>query len=189
MPTLARAFIDYDLDLLQTIASLWDVDLVSIDRNAAAEEVAVALSRPEAVSELWSHLGENDQRALHDLQAHEGRIPFAHFTRRYGELRPMGPARRDREKPWLTPSGVTESLYYRGLIVRAFEQTPSGTQEHIFIPSDILDLLPAPAPGMVAEAPGYAVAPPRRIERTRGAAADDAATILAYHLIREASAQ
>lgn len=189
MPTLARAFIDYDLDLLQTIASLWDVDLVSTDRAAAAEEVAVALSRPEAVSEMWSHLSEEDQNALHDLQAHDGRIPFAHFTRRYGELRPMGPARREREKPWLTPTGVTESLYYRGLIVRAFEQTPSGTQEHILIPTDILDLLPAPAPGSVAEAPGFAVAPPRRVERAIGPAADDAATLLAFLLIREASAQ
>jgi hypothetical protein len=189
MPTLARALVDYDLDLLQVIASQWDVDLVSTDRAVAAEELSVAVIRANAVAEMWSHLPDQERSALYDLQGHEGRIPFAHFIRRYGELRPMGPARREREKPWLNPASITEALYYRGMIVRAFEQTPAGAQEHIVIPSDIHELLPPPGPDAIQTAPGYPVARPRRVEGGQGAAADDAATLLAYLLVRDTDAR
>lgn len=189
MPTLLRAFVDYDLDLLRIIADLWDIDLVSDDRGAAAEELAADLAQAEAVLTMWSHLGDEERSALQDLQVHEGRIPFTHFTRRYGELRPMGPARRERERPWLNPTSITESLYYRGLIVRAFEQALAGAQEHIVIPTDFMDLLPEPDPALVITAPGYAVAPPRRVEAGLGVAVDDVATLLAYLLIRDANAR
>jgi hypothetical protein len=189
MPTLLRAFVDYDLDLLRVIADLWDIDLVSDDRGAAAEELAADLSQAEAVLTMWSHLGEEEQKALHDLQIHEGRIPFTHFTRRYGELRPMGPARRERERPWLNPTSITETLYYRGLIVRAFEQALAGAQEHIVIPSEFQEYLPQPDPASVITAPGYAVAPPRRVEAGLGTGVDDVATLLAYLLIRDENAR
>src|SRR5688572_11850301 len=175
MPTPLRVFVDYDLDLLRVIAVPGDIDRVSDDRRAAAEELAADLSQAEAVLTMWSHLGEEEQKALHDLQIHEGRIPFTHFTRRYGELRPMGPARRERERPWLNPTSITETLYYRGLIVRAFEQALAGAQEHIVIPSEFQEYLPQPDPAMVITAPGYAVAPPRRVEAGLGTGVDDVA--------------
>ncbi len=189
MPTLARILADYDLDLLQIIAAQWDVDLVSDERETAAEELASAMIDAEAVATTWSRLGEEEQKALFELLAREGRMPFAHFVRRFGELRPMGSARREREKPWLAPISITETLYYRALIVRTFEPTPTGTQEHIAIPSDLIPLLPQPEPGTITQSPGYPMAPPRRIEGGWGAAADDAATILAYLRIRQANAQ
>jgi hypothetical protein len=189
MPTLVRAFVDYDLDLLKVIADQWDIDLAASDRGVAAEELAAALAQRDSVSTMWSHLSEDEHQALYDLIIHEGRIPFAHFTRRYGEIRPMGPARREREKPWLSPVGIAEALYYRGLIARAFEQTPVGAQEHIVIPSDILEYLPQPEPGMITAAPGNPVAPPRRIEGGQSSIADDAATLLAFLLVRNANAR
>jgi hypothetical protein len=189
MPTLARAFVDYDLDLLQVIADQWDIDLAASDRGAAAEELAAALAHQDTVAAMWSRLNEDEQQALSDLLIHEGRIPFGHFVRRYGEIRPMGPSRREREKPWLNPAGISEALYYKGLVVRAFEQTLAGAQEHIVIPSDIQIYLPEPAPGSISAAPGNPVAPPRRIEGGQGAIADDAASLLAFLLIRNANAR
>jgi hypothetical protein len=142
MLTLARALVDYDLDLLQAIAGQWDIDLTSSDRGLVAEELAAAMLDPEAIHSTWERLGEEAQEALSNLLANEGRLPFAHFTRRYGEIRPMGPARRERERPWTAPISVTEALFYRGLIVRAFEQSTGGAQEFIVVPSDLAEGLP-----------------------------------------------
>jgi hypothetical protein len=189
MPTLVRALVDYDLELLRVIASQWDVDLASDDRALAAEELAADLVDADAVIETWQRLNEQEQEAMIDLLAHEGRIPFMHFVRRYGEIRPMGPARREREKPWLEPVSVTESLYYRGLIVRSFEPTSTGAQEHIVIPSDLGAYLPQIEVSAISAPPGYAVAPPRRLEGGQGASVDDAATILGYLLLREVNTE
>jgi len=187
MQTLARALIDYDLDLIQIIAAQWDVDLVSQDRAAAAEELAAAIARPEAVKVTWGRLDQDEQQALGDLLIHDGKIPYFHFVRRYGEPRPMGPSRREREKPWLTPENVTEGLYYRGLIVRAFDQTPAGALEVITIPGDLRGLLPQPEVGVAP--PGHAVAPPRRLMSPHAIAPDDAATLIAYLRLRKTSAR
>jgi hypothetical protein len=189
MQTLARALVDYDLDLIQIIASQWDVDLDATDRAAAADELAAALARPEQVQTTWERLGEEEHKALSDLLTHDGKIPYFHFVRRYGEIRPMGPARREREKPWLTPENVTEGLYYRGLIVRAFDQTPAGAQEYFTIPSDLRDLLPRPEGSPLGEPPGYAVAPPRRLMSAHAIAPDDAATLIAYLRLRKVNAR
>lgn len=189
MPNLVRALVDYDLDLLQVIAAQWDVDLLSADRAAASEELATAMARPEAAQAVWVRLDEEQQEALGTLLANDGRLPFSHFTRRYGELRPMGPARREREKPWLDPASVTEALYYRGLIVRTFEQTPAGVQETIAIPRDLAELLPQPALAVQEHTPGYAVAPPRKLKDGHVTAPDDIATICAYLRLRDANAR
>lgn len=189
MPTLARALVDYDFDLLQVIAAQWDVDLLSTDRTVASEELAEAITRPEAVHATWERLSDEQREALVELLASGGWLPFSQFVRRYGELRPMGPARREREKPWLSPASITEGLYYRGFIVRTFEQTPSGVQETIAIPSDLAELLPQPARSIQERAPGYAVAPPRKLKDGHVTAPDDMATILAYLLLREINAQ
>src|SRR5574341_1324468 len=187
MPTLLRALVDYDLNLLQIIASQWDIELAAEDRSEAADELARAMSDAGVVAQIWERLSDRERLALHEIQAQEGRMPFSHFTRRYGEIRPMGPARREREKPWLNPASVTEALYYRGLIVRTFEQTASGAQEHLAIPGDLQTLLPQPGPDITVRPPGYPVAPPRKLEGGWGAAADDVCTILAYLLVRNAN--
>ncbi|MEJ2150486.1 MAG: hypothetical protein P8Z40_13550 [Chloroflexota bacterium] len=189
MLTLARALVDYDLDLLQAIAGQWDIDLTSSDRGLAAEELAAAMLDPEAIHSTWERLGEEAQEALSNLLANEGRLPFAHFTRRYGEIRPMGPARRERERPWTAPISVTEALFYRGLIVRAFEQSTGGAQEFIVVPSDLAEGLPRPELTSTTRSPGYPVAPPRQVPVGKYAAPDDLATLLAYLLIREDNAR
>ena len=163
MPTIARALIDYDLDLLRIIAAQWDVDLLSGERAAAADELSGAIANPQAVEATWERLDEETRQALAELLLNDGQMPYSHFTRRYGELRPMGPARREREKPWLEPASTTEALFYRGLIVRIFEQAPTGAQEFIAIPGDLAPYLPAGDIVPTAEAPGHAVAPPRKL--------------------------
>jgi hypothetical protein len=189
MQTLARALVDYDLDLIQIVASQWDIDLAATDRAAAADELAAEIVNAKPVEATWQRLSDEQQKAIYDLILHDGRIPYNHFIRRYGEPRPMGPSRREREKPWLSPENVTEALYYRGLIVRAFDHTLSGAMEYITIPTDIKDLLPKPPQDFAPLAPGYAVAPPRRLSLDHLLAPDDTATLIAYLRLRKTNAR
>jgi hypothetical protein len=55
----------------------------------------------------------------------------------------MGPARRDREKPYLNPISPVEMLWYRALVGRAFFNTPAGPEEFAYLPDDLMRLLPA----------------------------------------------
>jgi hypothetical protein len=189
MPALERLLIDYEPDLLAIIARLWGGELAATDRGVAAEELCALMLDAARLPQVWESLDTEQQQAMNDLLAHDGRLAYFHFIRRYGEIRPMGPARREREQPWLAPESITEALYYRGLIFRAFEQTPAGVQEYILVPSDLRDLLPQPEPGILAASPGHAVAPPRSLKGGYAIAPDDVATLLAYLRIRKADAQ
>jgi hypothetical protein len=65
------------------------------------------------------------------------------FTRRYGEVREMGPGRRDRALPYRDPLSPAEVLWYRAILGRAFFDTPKGPEEFAFIPTDLIPLMPA----------------------------------------------
>jgi hypothetical protein len=105
MYALERALIDLDLDVLRAIANLWDIDLdPRISVRDAAEALVRGMTDPQAVREVWSRLSDEDREALAALQANEGRLPLSQFTRQFGEIRPMGAGRREREKPWLEPA-------------------------------------------------------------------------------------
>ena len=69
---------------------------------------------------------------------------WATFVRTFGELRRMGMAKRDRERPDLKPASAVEVLWYRGLVGRAFLSVPPANepQEYAYIPEDLLPLLP-----------------------------------------------
>ena len=180
MYSLERVLIDLDLDLLHVVADLWDVELApGLTVNEAVERLVEGMTQPQAVTETWSRLSEAERDALAALQAHEGRLPLAQFTRQFGEIRPMGTARREREKPWLEPANPTEGLYYRGLIARAFDQGPGGVQEYVFVPLELLSLLPTPAARLTLPVPGHALegVPPERTIPASLSAPDDLTTL------------
>lgn len=180
MLSLARTLIDYEIDLLAAIAELWDIDLSSSEQLAMADELARVMIEPDTLNDVLAFLSAEDQAALHALQAQDGQMPLSHFVRLYGEIRPMGPARRARERPWREPASITEKLFYYGLIARVFDQTLAGAQEYIFIPNELLALLPPLESKSVHKPPGYPVSPPRRLAGGRDIAPDDLTTLLAY---------
>ena len=53
----------------------------------------------------------------------------------------MGPARRDREKPYLDPISAAEDLWYRAIIGITFLKNGSALEEFIYIPDEILKAL------------------------------------------------
>ena len=98
MPSLEYVLRDYDPGLLKIIAGLWGLELSAPNQREAAEELTAQMLERELAREIVGALPVEARDALEMLQR-EGRVPLALFTRKYGELRAMGPARRDREQP------------------------------------------------------------------------------------------
>ncbi len=182
VPDLKRVFLDYDLGLLRTIAELWGVELHAANQHEAAEELAAQLSQPELAPEVAGALPPEAREALESLRR-AGRLASAQYFREFGELRAMGPAKRDREQPWRNEPSTSEQLWYRGFIARAFfAERDQAPQEFIFIPDDLQAVLPArQAPGRAALNLG---SPVEQLAGTPlpavGAALDDVSTVLAY---------
>ena len=190
MPSLEFALRDYDPGLLKIIAGLWGLELRAPNQREAAEELAAQMLQPELAREIVGALPAEARDALEALQR-EGRVPLALFTRKHGELRAMGPARRDREQPWQNAPSTTERLWYRGLIASAFFDDGKGPQEFFFIPDDLRPLIPVrPIAPQTSSPPGYPAPSPvarhfaKHPERSEWASLDfspdDAATLLAY---------
>lgn len=141
MPTLIQSLQGRDLGHLRIVAALWGVELTASEPGLALQEVAAALLDPGLVAEVVGALPAEARLALRRLTEAGGRIPWATFARRFGEIREAGPARRDREQIYLQPISAAETLFYRAFLARAFFDTPAGVQEFAYVPEDLLDLL------------------------------------------------
>lgn len=143
MPDLIQSLQDQDLSHLQIVARLWGVELDAPQARSALDLLASALLDRQLVAEVVAALPTEAQAALQDLLRNQGRLPWSLFTRRYGTVREMGPARRDREKPYLDLTSSAEILWYRAMVGRAFFDTPAGPEEFAYLPEDLMRFLPA----------------------------------------------
>lgn len=144
MPDLFQSLQGRDLGHLRIVAGLWGLEFSAPDARVGLQRLAPLLLDAPLVQEVVELLPEQARSALDDLLRSEGRLPWPVFTRRYGAVREMGPARRDRERPYAIDSSPAEMLWYRALAGRAFFDTPAGPQEFAFIPDDLLPLIPQP---------------------------------------------
>ena len=144
LPDLIKTLYGHDLGFLKITTQLWGMELDMQDSRQGLPRLVESLLVRGMVANEISTLPEAASAALRDLQQNDGKISLAVFTRRYGEVREMGAARRDREKPFLDENATpAEALYYRALIGKAFFETPSGAEEFAYIPGDLFELLPA----------------------------------------------
>jgi len=140
MPDLLTSLQKHDLGHIRIVAELWGLELDTNDFNTAARELCASLLAPDLLTEILEALPQKARAALEALTAKSGRIPWAEFSRRFGDVREMGTGRRDREKPHQNPASTAEILFYRGLLARAFFNTANGAQEFAYIPDDLLEL-------------------------------------------------
>ena len=145
MPDLEHTLQGHDLGFLKIIARGWGIELTAPDTVTALPLLVTGILDHQDFSEVIEALPQDAKNVLLTLLAGEGRMGWAAFTRKYGEVRRMGPARRDRERPDLRPTTAAEVLWYRGLLGRAFLTQPGEgePQEFAYIPDDIMVLLPA----------------------------------------------
>jgi hypothetical protein len=142
MPDLTESLQGRDLGYLRIIAELWGRELENQDIRSAIIQLNSLLLDSTFVNEVVTSLPVEVKTALEDLIQHAGRLPWAQFTRTYGEVREMGPAKRDRVRPYEQPVSAAESLWYRALVARAFFDTPTGPEEFAYIPDNLLWLIP-----------------------------------------------
>lgn len=143
MPDLSQSLQGRDLGHLRIIADLWGLEFSAPDARVGLVRLVPLLQDRALLGEVLQLLPEAAQAALDELLRHEGRLPWSLLERRYGAVREMGAARRDRERPYQnTSASPTEALWYRGLIGRAFFDTPAGPEEFAYIPDDLLRLMP-----------------------------------------------
>ncbi len=145
MPDLIHSLQDKDLGHLNIVAELWGVEIHAPDVRRALSELSAALLDNQAVDETIEILPGESRKALEALIVNRGRLPWTAFSRQFGEVRVMGPGRRDRELPHRHPISSAEALWYRGLVARAFFDTPNGPEEFAYIPDNLLQFLPEPA--------------------------------------------
>lgn len=181
--TLARCLVDTDSLRLEVIARFW-LQVEADDPLPERAELLAALrdrmSNPEAVRQAWDSLSPQEQEALSRLLDVGGKTAWLTFLRRWGEVRPMGPGRMMRERPWESPVSIAEALWYRGMVFRTVVEGPTGFYDAAVIPDELRALFPAlPEPSLRLEPVSVPFVPSSSDDFL-----DDFCTYLAYLQIR-----
>lgn len=184
MRSLQQSLNDHNLIVLRVIAEWIGLDLTGTDKAGAVDTLAQMMAQIDLREEM-EELQPEEAQALLVLIGQGGRLPVATFSRDFGDIRPMGPGRLEREEPWLDPYNAAEALWYRGFIFRAFDTSGDVHVEYIYIPTEMMARLPAaPAPAQptpTSAAPALSPAePPIAITTAPNDAVDDLTTLLAF---------
>ncbi len=143
MPSLIETLIDYEPDLLAMLAEQWGVEQDLSPVKNLPKQVAQRLGEETLFSEILQALPQPALSALLRLARSQGRLPLAQFERDFGSLREMGAARREKIRPDRHPQSITEMLFYKGLIARAFFKEGAEAREFFYIPEEFQRLLQA----------------------------------------------
>ena len=142
MPDLTSRLSGNDLGYLRAVADVWGVHCTGKDARELARCLKVAILNPEMLEDMLGGLPEEALNALRQLKSAGGHLPWSAFTRTYGELRPYGPARREREQPHRFPANTTERLWYLALIGREFLRQQEELVEMAILPEEFLPFIP-----------------------------------------------
>jgi hypothetical protein len=148
MPTTTQMLAEYPDVLLQVIAELRGAFLDAADnRSEAVDLLAAQATDPTSILMAYQEIIDyhiQAQAALEKLLSEGGEMVEAQFSREFGSIRQMGPARLEREMPWHQPESVAELLYYYGLIGRGFKGAGQNAHTIVYIPTDVVPWLPNP---------------------------------------------
>lgn len=178
MHTLLHSLQDYPLAMLRAIAEVRGLTLQSNVAREVVQQLADQLADPDNLLAALAGCSAQARQALDAVLRGGGHLPAAAFERRFGEIRRFGPGRLEREAPQRAPANPAEELWYRGLIFRSFAQTAAGPLEVIYVPNDLLALLPEPSP-LSASFELPAVPPPDRPVSANADLLHDFCTLLA----------
>jgi len=154
MKNLRQCLVDYDMAMLRAIAQRRGIELTSNRQHEVVEQLAQTLLQPKSIAEVLERLKPQEREALESLISEGGRKKLHLFVRQWGEIRAFGPASLERERPWENPVSPAEGLWYCGLIYSAFDEVEGQASEFVFVPQDLLPLLPQlekPPPAFVVE--------------------------------------
>ncbi len=132
MPTTVQMLRGYPDQLLEVMAELRGAFLEGADTpEQKIEMLAAQVTEPTSVQMTYDELAETYppvEQAIETLLREGGEMREAQFSREFGGIRRMGPARLERETPWFYPESVAELLYYYGMIGTGFRG--AGPEAH-----------------------------------------------------------
>ena len=187
MPQTSQMIAEYPEILLHVIAELRGASLDG-EKNVRAmiDSLGGQITDPTSVLMAFQEITDTypqARSALDLLLAEGGEAREAQFSREYGSIRQMGPARLEREQPWNAPESVAELLYYYGLIGRTYKGAGQNAHTIVYIPSDILPWLPQPTTADGEQGLAVLPVPPppsSRMLRLEDAFLEDAGTLLGF---------
>jgi len=138
MPALKKMLQAYDLDLIERICSTWGVEPNQPDLSTSINALMAAMQDTVLVNEVIESLPQSAREAWNYILNHSQKLTWSQFTRKFGEVREFGPAKREREEPEIHPVSAAETLWYRGLIGRAFLNLPPEPREFVYIPDELI---------------------------------------------------
>ncbi len=142
MPGILACLTTHDMSFLRSTAELWGLNVSGRDQQDVARSLAASITSEFELQEMLASLTQDCLIALADLKQHGGTLPWTMFSRRYGQIRQMGPGKRSREKPHIFPISTAERLWYRALIGRDFLQQEGKLTEVAYVPDELLPWLP-----------------------------------------------
>ncbi len=137
MPDLKQSLLDQDHGHLRIVAEHWGIALQAKDAHSALDELVRKMLDVDLVGEILDTFPEEAILALKSMHVQQGRMLWSQFNRSFGQMREMGPGKRDRERPDLNPISIAETLWYQALVGRAFFNTGRGVEECAYIPTDL----------------------------------------------------
>jgi hypothetical protein len=189
MKTLTRTLTDSDRGLLPVLAQVWGAKIDNLNTPEIIAALTSAMLDRQRAEKVWTSLNDDQRGALQALLGSGGKMSATMYTRLFGEIRHMGAAQIEREQPLQNPQSSAEALFYKGLIAQAFEQTDAGARPIIYVPDDLIPVLPTHKTAyenLAAEAPRSErpeMGPLDEVTGVRQAdtsIVDDLATLLAY---------
>jgi hypothetical protein len=179
MRTLRQCLLDTDAVLLRVVATRWLIDATGLKPRDLSAQLGRVLGDPTRSSKMIEALSTAERDALRALLMADGTLPALNFSQRFGSIRPVGPARLEREQPWRNPVSPAEGLWYLGFIYRGFEQMPSGVMREVFFtPKEFAPLLPLLKISASIVEPLPLVSLPEHVEALDEHLADDLCTLL-----------
>ncbi|MDQ4075902.1 MAG: hypothetical protein M3220_06595 [Chloroflexota bacterium] len=142
--TLKSCLEEHPAILLRAIAAGHGIQVEQRSVEALVDQLYEHLTRPETIARLLEEMDEETRAALDFLIAAGGQMPSHRFQRDPlgGELRQLGAGAMERARPWESPVSATERLFYLGLICIGFGVSGEFRGQLLFIPPEVLDLLP-----------------------------------------------
>lgn len=189
MKNLTRTLSDSDLGMLPVLAQVWGAKIDNLSTPEIIAALTNAMLDPQRAEKVWTSLNDDQRGALQALLGSGGKMSATMYTRLFGEIRHMGAAQIEREQPQNNPQSSAEALFYKGLIAQAFEQSDAGARPIIYVPDDLIPVLPTHKTAyenLAAEAPRSEQPEMGPLDEVTGirqadtSIVDDLATLLAY---------
>lgn len=191
MRNLKRTLQDQDPALWPVLARRWGVPIHNLSKDDIINTLNEAMLEKDRAETVWESLNDDQRGALQALLGSGGKMPKSMFTRLFGEIRQMGAEQIEREKPHINPVSSAEALYYRGLIAEVFEQVEAGARAVMYVPDDLMSILPShktayenlEATPVAATAEPYDLDPLEEVDGIQQAdtsVVDDITTLLVY---------